>query len=67
MNIEHQNYPEAKIDLLTLARRCSTPYPANKRDRLLNYISNSIIAVQPNRNKVNAMTIYTRYAALNLA
>ena len=66
MKIEHQNYPEAKIDLLTLARRC-TPHPANKRDRLLNYILNSIIAVQPNRNKVNTLTIYTRYAALNPA
>ena len=66
MNVERQNYPEAKIDLLTLAQRC-TPNPADKRDRLLNYILNSIIAVQPNRNKVNALTIYTRYAALNLA
>ena len=66
MKVERQNYPEAKIDLLTLARRC-TPHPVNKRDRLLNYILNSIIAVQPNRNKVNELTIYTRYAALNLA
>ena len=66
MKVDHQNYPEAKIDLLTLARRC-TPHPADKRDRLLNYILNIIIAVQPNRNKVNTLTIYTRYAALNLA